>query len=130
MRDEKDFEMGVIPISLTAEAKKDPLFRDTPNPFSAIAVHRERTLKAPGGCEVLAYTDLCVHSFRLKEKPFWTFQFHPEVDKATLIERLTIYKDKYTENDEHLEEILANVRETPESNNIIKKFVDRILVGE
>jgi len=128
MRDEKDFEMGVVPIKLTKAAKKDPLYHDTPNPFLAIAVHRERTLKSPDGCETLAYTDSCIHSFRITGKPFWAFQFHPEVDKATLIERLTIYKDKYTENDEHLKEVLSNVKDTPESNHIIGKFVDRVLM--
>lgn len=130
IKDAKDFEMGVIPIKLTEAAKNDPLYHDTPNPFLAISVHQEKTLKAPEGCETLAYTDECCHSFRVKGKPFWTFQYHPEVDKRTLIERLTIYKEKYTENDDHLASILNGVVETPESNHIIGKFVNRVLLGE
>ncbi len=129
IRDGKDFEMGSVPIYLTNQAKDDPLFCDTPNGFAAISVHREKTVNTPPGCQLLAYTDSCHHSFRIKDKPFWAFQFHPEVDRAILIERLTIYKEKYTDNDEHLEKVLSSSSETPESNILLKKFVDRILLN-
>ena len=46
--------------------------------------------------------------------------------QENLIERLTIYKDEYTENVEHLGRILASVQETPESNVLIRKFVERV----
>jgi len=129
-RDEKNFEQGSIPIILTDQATADPLFHDTPNPFLAVSVHRERALKAPDGFETLAYTDLCCHAFRIPGKRFWAFQFHPEVDRDILIERLTIYKDRYTDNDEHLGRILVAVQETPESNILIRKFVSRVLMQQ
>ena len=127
IRDEKGFEMGSLPIQLTEAALKDTLFWDTPNNFHAVAVHRERSLSAPEGCIPLAYTDQCSHAFRVEDKPFWAFQFHPEVDKKVLVERLTIYKSKYTENDDHLDEVLANAIETPESNDLLLKFTERVL---
>ena len=130
IRDEKDFERGSIPIRLTAQAAADPLFQDTPNPFLAVSVHKERALKAPDAFETLAYTDLCCHAFRIPAKPFWAFQFHPELDREILIERLTIYKDEYTENDAQLGRILASVQETPESNSLIRKFVERVLMKQ
>lgn len=128
IHDEKDFEMGVIPISLNENAKDDPIFRDTPDGFLAISVHRERTLEAPNGCIPLAFTSPCSHSFRVAGKPFWTAQFHPEVDRQVLVDRLTRYKARYTSGDDHLEKILANAVETPESNGLLKKFVDRVLL--
>jgi len=125
---EKDFEMGCLPISLSDSISTDPLFYDTPDGFLAITVHQQFAVNTPPGCQLLAYTDNCSHAFRVIGKPFWAFQFHPEVDKATMVERLTIYKEKYTDDDEHLDEILASAKETPESNILVQKFVERILL--
>ncbi|MCB0281098.1 MAG: type 1 glutamine amidotransferase [Calditrichaeota bacterium] len=125
---EKDFEMGSLPISLTEHSKKDPLFSDTPDLFKAIAVHQQFAREVPDNCELLAYTEQCCHAFRVKNKDFWAFQFHPEVDKNRMVERLTFYKKKYTQNDEHLDEVLASAQETPESNILARKFVDRVLI--
>ena len=128
VRDEATFEMGTLPISLTEEGRADVLFRDTPDGFLAVSVHRERATGLPKGCVELARTDACLHSFRVQGKPFWTFQFHPEVDRATLVERLTVFKDKYTKGDDELAAVLSSARETPESNVLMRKFVDRVLL--
>lgn len=129
VRDERDFEMGTVAIRLTAAAHSDLLFQGTPDPFMAVSVHRERATQLPANCELLAYTEACIHSFRVQGKPFWTAQFHPEVSKSILISRLTIFKEKYTDGDGHLQKILDAAVETPDSNNLLKKFVDRVLLG-
>jgi GMP synthase (glutamine-hydrolysing) len=123
VRDEKDFEMGTIPISLTAAAREDALFRDIPDGFLAVSVHRERAPALPESCELLGYTGLCPHAFKVKNKPFWAFQFHPEVNKKILVERLTIYKSHYTAGDSHLEEVLESASETPHANDLPGKFI-------
>lgn len=129
VRDDIGFEMGTLPIFLTDAAAKDPIHHDTPNPFMAVSVHRERAVATPEGCIELARTDLCSHAFKVENKPFWAFQFHPEVNKQILVERLTVYKAAYTDGDDHLNEVLQNAVETPESNELLAKFVDRILVS-
>jgi len=123
------FEMGTIPISLTEAVMDDPLYHDTPDQFYAISVHRQYAESLPAECELLAYTEQCAHSFKLKGKPFWAFQFHPEVDRATLVERLTFYKAHYTDGDSQLDQVLASAVETPESNVLMRKFVDRVLLS-
>lgn len=123
-----DFEMGTLPISLTGAARQDPLYCDTPDGFQAISVHRQYARHLPDDCELLAYTDQCAHSFRLRNKPFWAFQFHPEVDRATLVERLTFYKSHYTDGDGQLDRVLSSASETPESNVLVRKFVERVLL--
>ena len=129
VRDDHDFEMGTLPISLTPAAKQDPLYRDTPDGFMAVAVHRERAIAVPSGCTALAYTTACNHAFKVDAAPFWTTQFHPEVDRQVLIDRLTLFKEKYTDGDGHLQQVLDSAVETPESNNLLKKFVDRVLLA-
>jgi GMP synthase (glutamine-hydrolysing) len=130
VRDDRDFEMGTIPIRLTQKAGDDPLLHDTPTDFLAVSVHRERTTETPRGCRRLAYTDQCLHAFRVEGARFWAFQFHPEVDRARLVERLTIFKALYTDDDDHLDRVLRTAGETPESNLLVRKFVDRVLLGD
>jgi len=129
IRDKENFEMGTIPIRLTDAAAQDVLFHDTPDNFRAVSVHKERAPSLPDNCELLAYTESCPHAFKVCGKPFWAFQFHPEVDRTTLVERLTIYKSNYTEGDDHLDTVLATTVETPESNTLVKKFTDRVLAS-
>ncbi|WP_027857369.1 type 1 glutamine amidotransferase [Marinobacterium jannaschii] len=125
---DQGFEMGTLPISLTRAAKDDPLFCDIPDGFPAVSVHRQYTLELPPGCELLAYTDQCLHAFRLRDKPFWAFQFHPEVDYQILIERLTFFRQKYTEGDSELDRVLQQAVETPDSNALVTRFVERVLL--
>jgi GMP synthase (glutamine-hydrolysing) len=127
IRDEVGFEMGSLPISLHNAAADDLLFHDVPDGFHAIAVHRERSVQCPPNAIDLAYTEPCCHAFRVTGKRFWACQFHPEVDRATLVARLTIYKDAYTDGDDHLDEVLGSAVETPESNDLMWKFVDRVV---
>lgn len=127
IRDERDFEMGTIPISLTEAAAADPLFRDVPDGFHAVAVHRERSVHCPAGAVMLGFTPSCCHAFRVPERRFWAFQFHPEVDRPRLVERLTIYKAKYTDGDAHLDQVLTSAVDTPQANDLVRKFVDRVL---
>lgn len=128
-RDGEDFEMGTLPISLAQGAAVDPLFRDLSDGFLAVAVHKDLAPTAPPGCELLAYTERCCHAFRVREKPFWAFQFHPEVDRATLVERLTAYRAHYTQGADHLAQVLAGAQETPESNGLVRRFVERVLLA-
>lgn len=129
VRDDSDFEMGTLPIRLSPEARDDPILRDMPDGFLAVSVHRERAVGTPPGCVQLARTERCCHVFRVAGKPFWAFQFHPEVDRDTLVERLTFFKEQYTEGDDHLERVLAAARETPEANRLVTRFVDRVLLA-
>ncbi|MBV1908095.1 MAG: type 1 glutamine amidotransferase [Kangiellaceae bacterium] len=127
---EKEFEMGTLFISLSNDAKSDTLFCDTPDQFSAVSVHKQKAVELPSPCELLAYTETCIHAIKVKNKPFWAFQFHPEVDKEVLVKRLTLYKENYTNGSEQLSQVLSSAEETPESNALVRKFVERILIDQ
>lgn len=128
IRDEELFEMGTLPIRVTPKGQSDLLYHDIGDTFLAVSVHKEKALEPPPGVEVLAETDVCIHSFKVANKPFWAFQFHPEVDKPTLVERLTFFKEHYAQDPEQLEAVLQSAQDTPESNTLVKKFVDRVLL--
>jgi len=127
VRDKDDFEMGTLPLRVTPEAADDPLFADTPDGFLAVTCHQERADAAPAGTTSLAYTAACHHSFRVDGAPFWAFQFHPELDRQRFVERLGVFRDQYTEHDDHYERTASRFQETPESNALVRKFIERIL---
>ena len=125
---DKDYEMGTVKISLTDKAKSDLIYQGIQDRFPAVSVHRQYASTIPEPLETLAYTGQCVHSFKYKNKPLWAFQFHPEVDRDTLVKRLTIFSRHYTANAEHLKEVLGSAVETPESNILLGNFVERVLL--
>jgi GMP synthase (glutamine-hydrolysing) len=129
--DKEHMEMGVYDIYLTDAVKDDLLFHDTPTTFAAVSGHKERAVELPEGAILLAYSELCpIHAFKLEGKPFYATQFHPEIDEKDLVTRITRYVDRYFDDDGELANIAKNARPTPESNLLIKKFVDRVLLGE
>lgn len=129
VEDRENMEMGTYEIFLTDEGKKDPLFADINNSFFAVSGHEKRGEKLPKNAILLAYSKKCpIHAFKLKNKPFYGFQFHPEIDKKDLVARIKRYKKRYLDNEESLQTILNSAAETPKSNELVKKFVDIILL--
>jgi GMP synthase (glutamine-hydrolysing) len=129
--DKEHMEIGAYSMQLTEAAKDDLLLHDTPNGFLAISGHKERAVSLPEGAILLASSELCpYHALKMAGKPFYGFQFHPELDKDDLASRLTRYCDRYLEDDGLLKQIIDNLQDTPESNQLIKKFIDRVILGK
>lgn len=128
--DEDHMEMGTYQITLTDAAKDDPLLHDMPSPFWSISGHKERAFSLPEDVILLGYSELCpYHLFKFEGKPFYAFQFHPEVSRKDLISRITRYRDRYLSDTEQLQKIIdASLYETPESNALVKHFIDRIIL--
>lgn len=127
--DKAAMEMGSYQMGLTAAAADDVLFQDVPDGFWAISGHKERAVTLPAGAIVLAFSDLCpYHAFRMAGKPFYGFQFHPELDAKDLAIRITRYQNRYLDGGDQLTQILQSLQDTPIANGLIEKFVDRILM--
>lgn len=129
IEDGPNMEMGIYPIHLTDEGKQDPLFSKTPQTFQAISGHKERASRLPEGATLLAYSEKCpYHAFTFHNKPFYAFQFHPEVDRHDLISRITRYEERYFDDPSGLDKMIDNAQEdTPHSNKIIRDFTHHIL---
>eukprot|EP01080_Neovahlkampfia_damariscottae_P003080 gene3080-5250_t len=131
--DEKNCEMGCYNISLFSDsAKEDLLFHDTPNGFTSIIGHKERAIKLPENAILLASTELCpYHAFTLKDKPFYAFQFHPEMDLNDMDSRLNRYPKRYPyemfEGEEGIRKSGIG-KDLTDANGIVEKFVQRIIM--
>ena len=129
--DEPNMEMGTYVIRLTEAAADDPLLHDVPSEFWAVSGHKERAIVLPESAVLMAHSDRCpYHALRMAGKPFYGFQFHPEINPSDLATRITRYQHRYLEGDGALAEVLSNLQDTSIANQLIRKFVDRILLAE
>lgn len=127
-RDRVNFEMGTLPIEVLPEAAGDPIFGGLGKSVLAVSVHQESALACPSGCVELARTSVCCHAFRVVGAPFWAFQFHPELNRACVEQRLRIYQESYLDDDGHLDDVIANLRDTPQANAMVRSFVESVLL--
>jgi len=130
MIDERNVGRENIEINVTDEGKKDELFKDVGDSITTISWHKERAKTLPEGVVVLATSDTCPYdAFKLPGKPFYAFQFHPEIGRKGLVSRLSRYIHRYvSDGDEALQHVIDNCQETPESNALVRKFVDRVIL--
>ncbi len=127
--DKERMEMGTYPMHLTQAAAQDLLFHDVPTGFWAVSGHKERADTMPPESVLLAFSDRCpYHAFKMQDKPFYGFQFHPELDKPDLTARITRYQHRYLDDSNELQKIVVSLQETPIANQLIQKFCDRILL--
>lgn len=128
--DKENMEMGMYSINLYPEAKDDPLLYDYPDSFWAVSGHKERANLIPSNCIHLGASELCpYHIVKFIDKPFYCFQFHPEVDRKDLVTRITRYQRRYLDDSDTLQRIIDNsVQDTFFSNKIVNDFIDRIVL--
>lgn len=130
--DKKNMEMGLYQIQLMPQAKEDPLLFDYPEYFWAVSGHKERAQTIPKNSVLLGSSSLCpFHLIKIKEKPIYGFQFHPEVNKEDLVTRIIRYQNRYLDNNEALQEIIDNaVHETTFANKLIYDFIERVILSQ
>lgn len=127
--DKEHKEIGTYDISLTVAGKVDPIFSNTPPVFHAVSGHKKRASELPPGAIHLATSRLCpYHAFTFPNRPFYAFQFHPEIDVPDLTERLRRYIDRgYVEDPAEFEHLIATFQPVPHANALIKQFVSLYL---
>jgi GMP synthase (glutamine-hydrolysing) len=100
VRDPANREVGSIDLHVTPAAAGDPVFGALPRTFVAQAGHTDRATAAPPGTDLLASSDRCpVNAFRVRGKPVWATQFHPELDPGAVTVRYLRYMEKYPPTD-------------------------------
>ncbi|MFT5221356.1 MAG: GMP synthase-like glutamine amidotransferase [Planctomycetota bacterium] len=83
-------EIGLVEIRPTTAGINHPLLQELPEPALWVNVHLAEVTKPPPGAIVLAESQACAnHLMQLGETAF-SCQFHPEVDKQTVADWMTI----------------------------------------
>ncbi len=86
-------DTGPTTVSLTPDARHDPLFGALADTFAALTAHKEGTGALPPGAVLLATNESCpVQAFRIGDRLYAT-QFHPEPTGRAFTERMAVYRD-------------------------------------
>ena len=90
--DKSRAELGAVEVFLTEAGKRDPLFGPLGDRFFAPMGHQDCVNLLPDDAILLASSDIVVNqAFKIRDKPIYCTQFHPELDRDALIERVTAY---------------------------------------
>jgi GMP synthase-like glutamine amidotransferase len=85
-------EVGWREVELTSDGRTDPLLGFLPTRFDGLHYHSYEWLLPPGAV-ALARSAICLQAFRLRDRPVWGVQFHPEVTESDFSEWLDDWDD-------------------------------------
>ncbi len=125
-RDDARQELGCFPID-RVPGVADPVFDGAPTTFYAQLGHHDHVDGLPAGVTLLC-TGRAIRNqaFKVDGAPFWATQFHPELRKATTMERWNYYRPHYAGDPERaarIDRLMDESPDTPEAEGIIRQFV-------
>ncbi len=121
-------ELGTHELTLTPAGRLDPIFSPLGRVFRGQMGHEDCVVQLPQDATLLASTDLVENqAYRFNGKPIYCTQFHPELRKADLLERLRTYPE-YVQRIAGLtvENFAELCEDTPESESILRRFVRHV----
>lgn len=128
IHDPRHAELGTIELRLTHDGLSDPLFGELPNPFQGQAGHEDHVVELPPGAILLASSELVANqAFKFADAPVYCTQFHPELDRQALLERVRAYP-RYVESIAGMtvEEFTEHCGDTPESRALLPRFAEMV----
>jgi GMP synthase (glutamine-hydrolysing) len=121
-------ELGTRPVKLTEAGRADAVFGPLGDSFLAQMGHADRVVDLPPGAIRLASTDLVENqAFCFPDRPIYCTQFHPELNRRQLLERVEAYPEYITNiTGMSYAEFAATCQETAEANGLLRRFVNQI----
>jgi GMP synthase (glutamine-hydrolysing) len=122
-------EVGTIELRLTPAGRADPLFGQLPETFLAHAGHEDHVVQLPLDAVLLASSPrVPEQAFHFFGRPIYCTQFHPELDRIGILERVRAYPE-YIERIASVtyDQFVAAAGETPEANTLLRRFVKMVL---
>ncbi|MEX0611822.1 MAG: type 1 glutamine amidotransferase, partial [Pirellulales bacterium] len=119
-------EVGTIELQVTDAGRADPLFGHLPHSFAAQAGHEDHVVELPHDAVLLASSErVREQAFRFAGRPIYCTQFHPELDRTALMERVIAYPE-YVARIARIpyDDFIQSCRETPEANSLLRRFVE------
>lgn len=129
VEDRSRAEVGTIWLELTPEGEADPVFGPLGKRFQVQIGHEDIVTELPEGAILLASSDRVRNeAFRFEGKPIYCTQFHPELDRRSLVERLRAYPAYLSLTEANtIEEFEEMTPETPETEAILPRFLDLVM---
>ena len=128
VKDRDRAELGTHRLQLTADGRADPVFGPLGDSFHGQMGHEDSVVELPRGAVLLASTVRVTNqAFRFAGKPIYCTQFHSELNRAALLERVRTYPE-YVEciSGMTLQEFDDCCRDTPEAEALLPCFVRHV----
>jgi GMP synthase (glutamine-hydrolysing) len=122
-------EVGSVEITLTTAGKDDPLFGQLPHEFLAQLGHQDIVVELPADAILLASSQRVTNqAFCFQGKPIYCTQFHPELNREALLQRVIAYPEYPkrilgVEIDEFASRYCV---ETPETDGLLSRFIAHV----
>jgi len=119
-------ELGTIELTLSDAGQADPIFGQLPRVFTAQAGHEDHVVALPPDAVLLASSNqVPEQAFRFAGRPIYCTQFHPELDRTRMLERVVAYPE-YVERIARMpyDNFVHAVQDTPEANSLLRRFID------
>ena len=130
VKDMSRAEVGTYKVHLSPAGQDDPVFGPLGTPFDAQIGHEDIVDRLPDDAVLLASTERVTNqAFRFEGRPIYCTQFHPELDRELLHDRLRTYP-AYVESiaGVPLAEFLQTTRESYETQELLTRFVDELVL--
>ncbi|HJS30093.1 MAG TPA: type 1 glutamine amidotransferase [Anaerolineales bacterium] len=125
--DPEGIQIGTHELTLTREGADDELLGILPREFAAQLGRKDRASRLPPGAVHLASSrEAPYQAFRLRGKPIWATQFHPELTRSENLMRFKRYAEIYTQTMTPAERQAAfdGFHESPHTAALIPKFLE------
>lgn len=122
-------ELGTLPVRLTGAGEEDPVFGPLGKNFFGQMGHQDIVERLPEGAVLLASTDTVANqAFTFPDKPIYCTQFHPELNREALLQRLDAYP-QYVEHVAHVtyESFCRDCDDTTETEQLLLRFVQQAM---
>lgn len=122
-------EVGVLRLDLTEAGRRDPVFGPLGSGFPVVIGHEDIVDELPEGAVSLASSATIENeALMFPGKPIYATQFHPELDRDDLIQRIAAYPP-YLEltGARSIEEFRAVTPETPGATSLLRRFVEEVV---
>jgi GMP synthase (glutamine-hydrolysing) len=125
MNDVPNAEVGTVELKLTDAGQADPIFGALPHRFAVQAGHEDHVVRLPPDAELLASSArVKEQAFRFIGRPIYCTQFHPELDRNAMMERVVAYPEYIARIAKvSFDEFVGSLRDTPETNSLLRRFV-------
>ena len=130
VRDLHEAELGTTELFLTNEGKKDNIFQHLPDIFLAQMGHEDIVKRLPSDAILLASSKQVKNeAFTFKNKPIYCTQFHPELNKNDLKQRMKRYPEyvKKILGISENEFINTRCQDSKDTNKLLLKFIEEYI---
>lgn len=122
--DRRTSEVGTFAVELEAAGRRDPLFSQFPRRFQAQMGHHDYVCELAPGTDSLAWSERCPNQIvKVVGKPAYSTQFHSELGRRQLLERLHLYRDDYLPEGRSMEEMEAAIQPSPAVRPLLRRFL-------